>query len=95
MPIRYRIQPFDPAANRFRVELLISGEILNQRRLVVSLPAWIPGSYMIRDFARHVLRLSAWLTSTLQPLPVHKTAKAHWEIDLEAGPTPQGPQKPR
>ncbi|MBM3379656.1 MAG: M61 family metallopeptidase [Betaproteobacteria bacterium] len=88
MPIRYRIQPFDPAAHLFRVEVLISGEILDQRRLVVSLPAWIQGSYMIRDFARHVLRLSAWPTSTSKPLPVRKTAKAHWEIDLDPAQPP-------
>jgi predicted metalloprotease with PDZ domain len=55
--IRYRIQPESPRAHIFRVELSIPNPDPNGERL--TLPAWIPGSYMIRDFSRNILSLSA------------------------------------
>jgi predicted metalloprotease with PDZ domain len=50
--IRYAVTPADPAGHRFEVELTVpqpdpAGQTLR-------LPAWIPGSYMIREFARHL-----------------------------------------
>ena len=41
-----------------------------------SLPAWIPGSYLLRDFARHVVHAEA--KSGSAPLAVEKTAAAEW-----------------
>jgi predicted metalloprotease with PDZ domain len=43
---------------------------------VVSLPAWIPGSYMIRDFARHVVALSA--SSQGAAIGLRKLDKSSW-----------------
>jgi predicted metalloprotease with PDZ domain len=40
------------------------------------LPAWIPGSYLLRDFARHVVRAEA--RSGGKPLDVVKTGAAEW-----------------
>jgi predicted metalloprotease with PDZ domain len=40
------------------------------------LPAWIPGSYLLRDFARHVVRAEA--KSGDESLDVVKTAAAEW-----------------
>jgi predicted metalloprotease with PDZ domain len=40
------------------------------------LPAWIPGSYLLRDFARHVVRVEA--KSGDKPLDVVKTGAAEW-----------------
>ncbi|MEW9796840.1 M61 family metallopeptidase [Alteromonas sp. CYL-A6] len=47
--------------------------------LSVSLPAWIPGSYMIRDFARSVLRLEA-VDNDGHALQVSKSDKQTWQI---------------
>jgi len=41
-----------------------------------SLPAWIPGSYLLRDFARHVVQTEA--KSGREILPVEKTAAGTW-----------------
>ncbi|NDB14514.1 MAG: hypothetical protein EBX53_08915, partial [Betaproteobacteria bacterium] len=54
-PITYRIEPFDPKGHRFRVGLLIRTQALAQDKVLLRLAAWIPGSYMIREFAKHVL----------------------------------------
>jgi predicted metalloprotease with PDZ domain len=40
------------------------------------LPAWIPGSYLLRDFARHVVRAEA--RSGREALAVVKTGAAEW-----------------
>lgn len=48
----YSVDPFDPAGHRLRVTLKIPRP--DRRFQVVSLPAWIPGSYLIRDFSRHI-----------------------------------------
>ncbi len=55
--IRYRIIPLDPQAHLFEVTLRIARPAAAGQSL--SLPAWIPGSYLIRDFARHIVAIEA------------------------------------
>ncbi|MBZ8140268.1 peptidase M61 [Rubrivivax gelatinosus] len=52
----YRIEIADAHAHLFRVTLTLPRPAPQQR---LALPAWIPGSYMIRDFARHLVGLQA------------------------------------
>ncbi len=52
--------------------------------LSLRLPAWIPGSYMIRDFARHIISLKATDASD-KPVVVTKTDKQTWSIAAPAG----------
>ena len=54
--IRYRITPKDPRAHLFEVELTVDRPAPRQR---VWLPVWIPGSYLVREFARHIVTLQA------------------------------------
>ena len=56
-PIHYRIACAHPGAHLFRITLTIAEP--DPAGCVVSLPAWIPGSYMIREFARNVVTISA------------------------------------
>ena len=53
-PIRYRIRPGDPAAHLFVVECTVADPDPAAQRL--RLPAWIPGSYLVREFARQSSR---------------------------------------
>ena len=73
--IHYRIQPIHPAAHLYEVTLTLAKPDAGGQRF--TLPAWIPGSYMIREFARHIVSLVA--TAGGQPLAVTKTDKATWE----------------
>ena len=57
VPIRYRICPVDPAAHRFEVSCTVASPDPSGQRF--ALPAWIPGSYLIRDFARHIVAVRA------------------------------------
>ena len=54
--IHYRIELHDLHAHQFRVTLSVRQPAAAQR---VSLPVWIPGSYMVREFGRHLSQLEA------------------------------------
>ncbi|WOB74283.1 M61 family metallopeptidase [Achromobacter xylosoxidans] len=56
-PILYRLAPHDPAGHRYRITLTVQAPSPDGQRL--SLPAWIPGSYLIRDFSRQIESLTA------------------------------------
>lgn len=80
--IRYTVSAANAAAHRFQVRLRIAKPAPDGQKL--SLPGWIPGSYLVRDYARHVLRLEA--CSDGQPLAVTKIDKATWQVTPCAGP---------
>ena len=48
------------------------------------LPDWTPGSYMIRDYARHVLTMSATVSG--QALNIEKVDKSAWRCAVPANP---------
>lgn len=80
--IRYTIQPCNPYAHLFEVRLEIDAPAPDGQ--VFQLPAWIPGSYMIRDFARNIIAVSA--RSNGQPVTVEKIDKHTWKCAPAAGP---------
>jgi predicted metalloprotease with PDZ domain len=57
IPVRYAIRPAHPAAHRFTVSCTVAAPAPGGQRF--ALPAWIPGSYLIRDFARHIVAIRA------------------------------------
>ena len=75
--IHYEVKLKSPQAHLFQVVLDVPDP--DPAGQLVSLPAWIPGSYMIRDFARNIVTLSA-LTG-LQQLHVDKIDKQTWRVD--------------
>ena len=80
--IHYTIQPSDPAAHLFAVTCTIENpDALGQQ---LWLPAWIPGSYMIRDFARNVVSLQA--SDRNGKVVVTKLDKQTWQCAPCTGP---------
>jgi predicted metalloprotease with PDZ domain len=53
--IQYRVELADLHAHLYRITLVIARPAATQR---VSLPVWIPGSYMVREFSKHLQQLS-------------------------------------
>ncbi len=75
--IHYKITPADPHAHLFRVVLTIQKPDTQGQRL--QMPAWIPGSYMIRDFAKNLVSLKA--NSQGRALRSHRVDKSTWRIE--------------
>lgn len=72
--LHYHIIPSHPEAHLFTVTLTI--EKPNPAGQTLSLPNWIPGSYMIRDFAKNIVSLAA--QSNGKPLAVTQQDKSTW-----------------
>jgi len=73
--IQYTLSAKDPAAHLFEVTLVVSAP--DPQGQVFSLPAWIPGSYMIREFARNIVRIEAEHGGAR--LPLRKLDKHTWQ----------------
>ncbi len=71
--ITYRIDATGVRAHRYRVTLTIPAAAAGQR---LSLPVWIPGSYLVREFARHLHDLSAERAG--RPVALRQVDKATW-----------------
>ncbi len=80
--LHYRIRAADPAGHYFDVSLVIEHPDADGQR--VALPAWIPGSYMIREFSRHVVNVQA--LSKRRPVPVGKIDKHTWQAAAVQAP---------
>jgi len=77
----YRVWPESPQAHLFAVALEIPCP--SAGKLLVSMPAWIPGSYMIRDFARNIVSITA--IDSAGPVPLEKLDKQSWRLTLGGG----------
>ncbi len=73
-PIRYKITPKDVNAHIFDVCLTLDNP--NPLGQVFSLPNWIAGSYLIRDFAKNIVCIKAH--SSGQSVELKKLDKNHW-----------------
>ncbi|TCV89564.1 M61 family metallopeptidase [Sulfurirhabdus autotrophica] len=81
-PIQYQIYPKNPAAHLFEIVCIVSDPDEDGQRF--SLPAWIPGSYMIREFAKNIVQLSAECNG--KPVVTKKLDKDTWQCAPCDGP---------
>ena len=65
----------DPAGHVLDIEISFAHPAPEQK---LSMPSWIPGSYLMREFARHVINLSAEQSG--QALAVSKVDKSTWSV---------------
>jgi predicted metalloprotease with PDZ domain len=72
--IDYRVEIADAHAHLYRVTMRVPAPAARQR---LSLPVWAPGSYMVRDFARHLSALEA--TQGGRAVPLLQIDKTTWE----------------
>lgn len=78
----YDVRPEHPGAHTFIVTCRVNEPDPDGQ--VFSLPAWVPGSYMIRDYARHVLTVSATIDG--EAVSVRKVEKSMWRAGPGKGP---------
>lgn len=81
--IIYRISPEDLSGHRFKVTLTIAEP--DPQGQILSLPRWIPGSYMIRDFSKHIETLQA--TQDGYRLTITHLDNHTWQVEpVQSGP---------
>ncbi|MBK1682529.1 M61 family metallopeptidase [Rhodoferax fermentans] len=78
--IHYQISAHDLHAHLFDITLNIPSPAAQQ---VVSLPVWIAGSYLVREFAKHLQNLSA--RQGKKAVAITQLDKNSWQIDCQAG----------
>ena len=74
--ISFHVHMDAPDTHTFTVHMHLPA--LGGDTLEVQLPAWTPGSYLIREYARHINTLQA--RNEQHVLPVEKTHKNSWKI---------------
>lgn len=79
-PIHYRVEAADLHAHLFRVTLTVPAPAALQR---LALPVWIPGSYLVREFARHMQKLQA--SQAGRAVPLRQLDKCTWEVRCAEG----------
>ena len=79
--IEYRITPRYPTKHLFRLVLTVPQPDTGGQRLFM--PAWIPGSYMIRDFARNIVSIKASCEGN--PVALSKLDKQTWQAAPVSG----------
>ena len=81
--IHYTLSIDSIAGHTLTVSLYIS--IPSVKGHILSLPAWIPGSYMIRDFAKNIVQIRVEDEQGAQ-LPLEKPDKQTWMLPPNNGP---------
>jgi len=81
--IQYKISPKNLNSHLFSVELSFATQVGKVYHL--SLPAWLPGSYMIRDFAKNIVEISAQSetqqsSENKEDIKLSKTDKQTWQF---------------
>jgi predicted metalloprotease with PDZ domain len=77
LPIHYHINVSSIAGHIFDVSLRIENPDRNGQ--ILTLPAWIPGSYMIRDFAKNIVKISA-KDDEGSDVNIQKLDKQTWQV---------------
>lgn len=79
-PVRYTVTCPAPATHRFHVRCELECADAQDFRL----PAWIRGSYLVRDLAKHVFDLRAWRNDA--PVAIERVDKSTFRVPAGAAP---------
>lgn len=75
--IGYTVTVTEPETHIFSVRMEVAG--VDNGELDVSMPVWTPGSYLVREYERHIVSFSA-VDDAGEPLDWHKIDKNTWRI---------------
>lgn len=77
----YRLAIPEPENHLLQVELEIDLQNIPQGKFIdLKLPVWTPGSYLVREYAKHLQNFTA-LNDLGEPLAWQKLSKNHWRIN--------------
>ena len=76
--IQYTVWPADLHGHRYQVKLQIAKP--NPEGQVLQMPAWIPGSYLIRDFSKQIESIEAYSVGSKKKLPLERINNDQWRL---------------
>ena len=83
--IQYTVWPADLHGHHFRIKLHITDPHPNGQ--VLQVPAWIPGSYLIRDFSKQIESIEAYsIAGTRKKIALERIDNDHWRLPPVSGP---------
>jgi predicted metalloprotease with PDZ domain len=83
-PITYRVAMPVPDDHEYEIQMDVP-PLPGGGDAVIAFPAWAPGSYLVRDFVRHVYRLSV-TDARGRTLPIERLDKQRWRVRAEGRP---------
>ena len=82
--IQYTIWAADLHGHRFHVKLRIENPLPNGQ--ILQMPAWIPGSYLIRDFSKQIEMIEAFaIDNPYEVLQLERIDNDQWRLPSVAG----------
>lgn len=84
-PIRYHVAMPDPHAHELAITMDIPA-LPGREELDLVFPVWAPGSYLVRDFSRHVYDLEVRDRDSGQLAPTERMDKCRWRIASHGRP---------
>ena len=78
--IHYYLKPLSTEAHIVQMRMEVALGQITSSMPQFRLPAWIPGSYMIRDFARHIISIKALIDGV--SVPIVQQDKQTWQVNL-------------
>ncbi|MBU3578842.1 M61 family metallopeptidase [Polynucleobacter sp. 73C-SIWE] len=81
--IQYTVWPANLHSHRYQVKLHIANP--SPEGQVLQMPAWIPGSYLIRDFSKQIESIEAYSVSAKKKLPLEKINNDQWRLPKTTG----------
>ncbi|OUC14275.1 MAG: peptidase M61 [Alkalinema sp. CACIAM 70d] len=80
LKLHYQVAMPQPTNHLLEVTFRVTG--WNQDALDVKMPVWTPGSYLVREYSRHLQNFEA-KTGSGERLAFQKLAKNHWRIQTQ------------
>ena len=86
LQLHYQVAMSAPESHLFEVTLRVSGlGQLPGSKLDLKMPVWTPGSYLVREYARHLQNFTALTepdtgAADAAPLQWRKQGKNHWQV---------------
>ncbi len=77
----YQVSLPEPQTHLFYVTLQVNN--WQADTLEIRFPVWTPGSYVVREYARHIQQLIPYNTQNREPLSIQKHYKNCWQINTE------------
>ncbi len=77
--VRYTVDLSERNAHLYRLEMTLPVAAGSGDELALQLPVWTPGSYLVREFARHLQQVTC-VDEDDRALPIRKRDKATWIV---------------